>query len=94
MQLAVITSSIKKCNITVQYGLRIFLSDLMTPNTIIQIAKTLSEETLKGEGCMPSDLRFNGKHLEKMRGLIFLAAFRKCIDTRSGTAQVLNIILK
>lgn len=43
---------------------------------------------------MPSELRFNGKHLEKIGGLVFLAAFRKCIDTRSGTAQVLNIIVK
>lgn len=39
---------------------------------------------------MPSELRFNGKHLEKMGGLIFLAAFIKCIDIRSGTARVLN----
>lgn len=43
---------------------------------------------------MPLELMFNGKHLEKIGGFVSLAAFRKCIDPRNGTAQLLNIILK
>lgn len=86
LQLPVFTLSIKK----VYYYCSIWLKD--SPITTFQNVIILSEDSLKGE--KSSELRLNGKHLEKNGGFVFLASFRKCIDTRSGTAQVLNIIIK
>jgi len=65
----------------------------MTHNTIIRIVRTQNEET-EGRKVNAFRPKMQCETFGKMGGLVFLAAFRKCIDTRSGTGQVLNINLK
>lgn len=87
LQLPVITLSIKE----VQYYCSIWLKD--SPIITFQNVTTRIEENLKGE--KSSELRLNGDIWEKMEASYFWLLLESALTPEvSGTAQVLNIIVK